>query len=442
MICYMRLCTCQVVAQIAMKTHITGIHLTATLVAVLFWFVSGIVPVYASTILQPDDFPIVGVLHAGNRPEALAVDTQTHMLYIAYESPGQVVGFDPISGQVQWRDRLGDSTTDVQVDSTTHRVFATVLANRSTNLFVLDGASGKTLTMLPVPASDNSIALDSHRHQVYITGERSIAIFTFIAGWQTGIPSVQTSQLNIGTSLSAIAVNSRLGRVYIADSTTNMLTVVDEESQHVLANIPVAELPLPPLRVDEASGHVFVVCSDGQELDVIDGIENRVIGRAVAAPYPEGVAINTATGRIYVADEGNKEGNRGDRGSGTTLTIIDGQDFSAIGTFKIGAAPDGVEADPELHRVYISLEDANAVVEMVDSVNLPLKPEVDYHQATVARQTILVLQQATIVTILAMVLTLVVATLGALLPHWRARGNPRTRPDGELSDSGGRSPPP
>jgi len=45
-----------------------------------------------------DSFPIIGVLHAGKRPEALAVDQQSHMLYIGYESPAVVVGFDPISG--------------------------------------------------------------------------------------------------------------------------------------------------------------------------------------------------------------------------------------------------------------------------------------------------------------------------------------------------------
>src|SRR5690242_16891831 len=186
MICYIRLRKCQVLARFAMKRHITSIHLATVLGAVLLWFAGSTLPVYASTTLEPGDFPILGVLHAGNRPEALAVDTQTHLLYIAYESPGLVVGFDPISGQVQWRDRLGDSTTDVQVDSTTHRVFATVLNNRAGNLFVLDGATGKTLATLPVTVSDNSIALDSRRHQVYVTGERSIAIFSFIAGWQTG----------------------------------------------------------------------------------------------------------------------------------------------------------------------------------------------------------------------------------------------------------------
>src|SRR5947208_11740569 len=67
-------------------------------------------------------FPIIGVLHAGNNPEGIAVDTQTHMVYIAYEYPGLVVGFDPSSGKVRWHTTLGSTVTDVQVDNTNHHV--------------------------------------------------------------------------------------------------------------------------------------------------------------------------------------------------------------------------------------------------------------------------------------------------------------------------------
>src|ERR1700730_16655103 len=68
-------------------------------------------------------FPFLGVLHAGSSPEAVAVDTQTHLVYIAYEDRGQVVGFDPVAGQVRWHATIGEVVTDVQADSTTHRVY-------------------------------------------------------------------------------------------------------------------------------------------------------------------------------------------------------------------------------------------------------------------------------------------------------------------------------
>src|SRR5713226_3220807 len=89
-------------------------------------------------------FPIIGVLHAGSHPEGIAVDTQTHMVYIAYEYPSSVVGFDPSSGKVRWSAPVTDSVTDVQVDSNSHYVYVigSLLKNKQGVLAILDGATG------------------------------------------------------------------------------------------------------------------------------------------------------------------------------------------------------------------------------------------------------------------------------------------------------------
>src|SRR6266571_2748282 len=102
---------------------------------------------FPSTSYADGGFPIIGVLHAGQRPEGIAVDTQTHMVYIAYEFPSRVVGFDPSSGKVRWSIPVGDTATDVQVDSANHHVYAISIArdNHSGFLTILDGAKGKIL---------------------------------------------------------------------------------------------------------------------------------------------------------------------------------------------------------------------------------------------------------------------------------------------------------
>jgi YVTN family beta-propeller protein len=229
-------------------------------------------------------------------------------------------------------------------------------------------------------------------------------------------------------------VNSRLGRLYIADDTTNQVTVINENNGHTLATIPVAAFPISPLRVDEATGRVYVVGSMGQELDVIDGNTNRVFARVPVSPYPEGIAFNTATGQIYVADEGN-QANNNNSDSGTTITVIDGRSFTVIGTLAVGPGPDGVEADPALHRVYVAIEDSNTVEEIADSTNLPLTSLNTSLQIVKAHETVSLLQRAMILTLIIMILTIVGSTLGALLPRWRVRETPRTPPMSASSHS-------
>lgn len=390
-------------------------------------------PTYADT------FPIVGTLHAGKSPEALAVDTQTHLLYIAHEAPGVVVAFDPISGKVRWRATLGEVTTDVQVDSSNHRVYvaATSYSNRQSTLSVLDGATGHLLTSSRINDGDNAIALDSTLQRIYVTNPDSgvVLAFALILNTSDGTFHLNAKMLHISPHPSALGVNSRVGRLYVADRTANIMSVVNENTDSVLATIPIGEVPLHPIRVDEATGHIFVVCSTSQELDVIDGKTNRVIARPSAVPYPEGVAINTATGRIYVADEGSKENGRSPQDSGNTITVIDGQSFATLGTLIVGQAPDGVEADAALHRVYVTDESSNAVVELVDSTAISLTAVTKTAQILAAHRAVTLLQQATLLTFISMFLTLVLATLAALSPHWRARETPRTQLDAVSSRS-------
>jgi len=389
------------------------------------------------TIARADGgFPIIGVLHAGKSPEGIAVDTQTHMVYIAYEFPSLVVGFDASSGKVQWSTAVGDSATDVQVDSAKHRVYAisSVFKSREGLLAVLDGATGKLLLTTKTPFGDDGLALDTKRQRAYVSSSVGgfITAFTLVPS-PTGMLSAVTSKLTAGPHPQALGVNSRSGRLYVGDVANNTVTVIDEESGRTLATIPVAAVPVQPLRVDEATGRVYVVCSTGQELDVIDGNTNKITARIPVSPYPEGVAFNTATGRIYVAGEGQKDTNFTNSTSGTTITVIDGQSFDVLGTLRVGKAPDGVEADPLLRRVYVTVEDSDAVVEISDSVNLPLVPDTNFHQAATAHQAILLLQQATVITVLIMFLTLVTATLDAQSGRWRRRGSPQNPPGGASS---------
>lgn len=376
-------------------------------------------------------FPFIGVLYAGQHPEAIAVDTRTHIVYIAYEGPGLVVGFDPSSGHVLWKTPFADTVSDVQVDSTTHRVYAasSSFRNRTSVLSVLDGATGKVLLTAAIGNGDNGIAIDTKRQRVYVSSSDSGVVNAFtLRTSPTGQLRVLSSTLSIGPHPQAIGVNSRLGRLYVGDIANNTVSVYDEDTGRILAIIQVAALPVQPLRVDETNGRVYVVCSNGEELDVIDGNSNEVIATVPTGPYPEGVAYNTATGRIYVANEGQKDNSFTDNSVNTTITVIDGQSFDVLGTLKVGSSPDGVEADPQLRRVYVALEESDAVVEVSDSVDLPLLAPANLHQAAAVHTAISALQVAFDVTIALMLLTIVTATLVALSQRWRARESPRTLP--------------
>ena len=107
----------------------------------------------------------------------------------------------------------------------------------------------------------------------------------------------------------------------------------------------------------------------------------------------------------------------------------------------VGRAPDGVETDPSLRRIYVSVEDSNAVVEISDSPDIPLQAGLDTHQAAAVRQAILLLQQAAAITVILMVVTIVGATLAARSRRLRAPESPQNPPGGASSRLEQRIPP-
>ncbi|HEY6409440.1 MAG TPA: YncE family protein, partial [Ktedonobacteraceae bacterium] len=295
---------------------------------------------------------------------------------------------------------------------------------------------GNILFNVPTSFGDDGLAIDIRRQRAYIASSESGVINVYsLTTSPNGTISAVSSTLKIGKHPQALGVNSRLGRLYIGDAGANIITVIDEDSGQTLATIPVAAVPVQPLRMDETNGRVYVVCSIGQELDVIDGHANKVIAHIPVSPYPEGVAFNTATGRIYVADEGHKDTAFNDASNGQTITAIDGQSFEVLGTLAVGRAPDGVEADPALRRIYVAVEDSDAVVEVSDSPDLPLLAGPNLHQAAAVHQAILLLQQAATITVILMIFTIIGATLAARSRRWRGQESPQNLPGGASSHS-------
>src|SRR5258708_30403017 len=232
-------------------------------------------------------FPIIGVLHASSHPEGIAVDTQTHMVYIAYEYPSSVVGFDPSSGKVRWSAPVTDSVTDVQVDSNSHHVYVigSLLRNKQGALTILDGSTGQTLLTTNTGFGDNALALDPRRQRVYVSSSEDGRVYVFkLATSASGKLTATASTLKFGPRPQALGVNSRSGRLYIGDTTKNTVTVYDEDSGHTLAIIPVRNGPVHPLRVDDATGRVYVICSAGQELDIIARHNNTWLAHIPVSP--------------------------------------------------------------------------------------------------------------------------------------------------------------
>ncbi len=138
----------------------------------------------------------------------------------------------------------------------------------------------------------------------------------------------------IGMTPNAIAVDDRVGRVFVAsigrlDARGNpmgngVLSILDAVSGQALATVAVGRLPRQ-VAVDDRTHQVLVACEQSKEVTLIDGLRGSVI-RRISLPGPGSeVTVDPVTGRGFVTSFATGQTTVIEMRTGRTLyTIKDG----------------------------------------------------------------------------------------------------------------------
>lgn len=186
-------------------------------------------------------------------------------------------------------------------------------------------------------------------------------------------------------------IDSSRGLVYVANSGSNSLSVINEASRSVIATVPVGQDPYAAV-VDSGLDRVFVSNTAGGTVSAIDGSSDALLSTINIGGSPTIMAIDTVNHRLYVANggsvslidtqtlqflqtfsnvcsSGNITGLAVDPGllrlfascgSSNSLSTVDVTSGS-IASQNIGSQPEEVAVDPSTHMVYVALHQANAV---------------------------------------------------------------------------------
>ena len=162
------------------------------------------------------------------------------------------------------------------------------------------------------------------------------------------LKTVATVPLPGGSSrLDYASVDSKRNRLYISHLGGGLVIVFDTKGRRVVKTIPApgahGVLAVPSL------SSLYASATDAHQLLTIDARTNKVIARAPAGDYPDGIAFDSADRRVYVSDE-----------SGGAETV-----FSASGR-RIGSVPLGGEAgnvqyDPVSGHILVDVQSRNDV---------------------------------------------------------------------------------
>ncbi len=115
--------------------------------------------------------------------------------------------------------------------------------------------------------------------------------------------------LSLGAGNAAVAPNGAL--VYITQTGTSDLVVVDASTQKTVATIPVGMTPAVAA-VSPDSSRVYATNLQDGTVSVIDAVANAVVATVPVGARPFGVAVSPDGSKVYVANSG-----------GSTVSVID-----------------------------------------------------------------------------------------------------------------------
>jgi len=257
----------------------------------------------------------------------------------------------------------------VAVNPVTNKIYA-ARSNISNVLFVLDGASNSTTTLSG--AGGNAVAVNPVTNKIYVA--EGGGIINVIDGATNSITTV-TDPNAFSLNAAAIAVNPVTNKIYIANNgigingnTNNTnpgnVTVIDGATNSTTTlTDPNAVFPVG-VAVNSATNKVYVANAGNYptgmnhgNVTVIDGATNSVTTvtdpNALSPGGPDSrgfaVAVNSATNKVYVSNEGSNN-----------VTVIDGATNATTTIAEPStAAPIAVAVDSATNTIYVANNGTN-----------------------------------------------------------------------------------
>ena len=161
-----------------------------------------------------------------------------------------------------------------------------------------------------------------------------------------------TTSVPVGTNPTGVAVNTDTRRVYVANRGSNSVTVIDADTNSVIATIPEGGVP-SAVAINPRTNRVYVT-NLIRTVSVIDGASNAIVASIGVGLGPFSVAVNQETDRVYVANHYDHN-----------VSVIDSLTNSVIATIDTPGGPNGIAVNPRTNRVYVT-NGASGSISVID----------------------------------------------------------------------------
>jgi YVTN family beta-propeller protein len=202
---------------------------------------------------------------------------------------------------------VGNRPNGIAVNPNTNMIY---VANTDSNtVSVLNGSNDEILTNILVDNQPYAVAVNPVKNTVYVThgGSDSLSV---IDGKSNTL--VNNIPINAEEPIS-LAVNPTTDMIYVVDAISRNVSVIDGSINKKVASIATGrDKSVDPslfmgvgIAVDHIRNRIFVANAATSNINVIDGIDNRILMNISAEDGPYDIAVNPITSTAYIATRYN-----------------------------------------------------------------------------------------------------------------------------------------
>lgn len=307
---------------------------------------------------------ITTISFAPSRAGTLGANLTTNKLYVSRDDAPQAINVIDANTNAIIATVPGQGFhIGLSVNSATNRIY--VSQQFVSSVRVIDGSTDTVITDIPIPSTQTVglNALDPSLNRLYVLrpNDSDIAVVDTLTNTFAG--AISSGCCNSGGA--ALAVDVATHRIYVANSLTNNVVVIDgsNPSFPTLATIP---MPGGAFRVAvHANTHRVYITHQGLgTVSIVDGqpgspTENAIVGSITVGSGPFGITVDSSNNRAYVA-----------RPAAQVLSVINTTSNTVVDT--VSGVPDGsasLAVIPSLRRVYASDDGCKCVTVVGDLYN-------------------------------------------------------------------------
>ncbi len=193
-----------------------------------------------------------------------------------------------------------------------------------------------------------AIAVDSVTNKIYVgnSGSGTVSVID-------GVTGAVTATVKVGPLPYVVAVNPTTNKIYVSKTFSNTMTVIDgatNATSELSAGIQAGAIAVNPV-----TNKLYLTNYENQNVTVLDGATHDT-ALVVVGIHLWAIALNPVTNKIYLANKGS-----------SNLAVIDGAS-SGVTTVKTGEIPCAVAVDSVANRIY-TVNYASDSVTVIDGAN-------------------------------------------------------------------------